>query len=62
MNATRVPVLIIGAGGGGLSLSLLLPQQGVSPLLVERRSDISWYPAETIMVYRWADELRKAWR
>ena len=27
----RVPVLIVGAGGAGLSLSLLLRQQGLQP-------------------------------
>ena len=44
MTQERVPVLIVGAGGAGLSLSLLLLQQGIHPLLIERRSDISIYP------------------
>ncbi len=44
MTQERVPVLIVGAGGAGLSLSLLLLQQGLHPLLIERRSDISIYP------------------
>jgi len=58
MNATRVPVLIIGAGGGGLSLSLLLLQQGISPLLVERRSDISWYPRARNLNFRTLEVFR----
>jgi putative polyketide hydroxylase len=40
----RVPVLIVGAGGAGLSLSLLLRQQGIASALVERRPDVSWFP------------------
>jgi 2-polyprenyl-6-methoxyphenol hydroxylase-like FAD-dependent oxidoreductase len=40
----RVPVLIVGAGGAGLSLSLLLRQQGIASVLVERRPDVSWFP------------------
>jgi putative polyketide hydroxylase len=36
MNVTRVPVLIVGAGVGGLAMSALLAQYGVSSLLVER--------------------------
>ena len=39
-----VPVVIVGAGGAGLTLSLLLRQQGILSMLVERRSDISWVP------------------
>ena len=40
----QVPVLIVGAGGAGLSLCLLLRQQGSASILIEQRSDISWYP------------------
>ena len=48
----QVPVLIVGAGGAGLSLSLLLRQQGIQPLLVERRSDISIYPRARNLNFR----------
>jgi putative polyketide hydroxylase len=41
----RIPILIVGAGGAGLSLALLLRQQGIHSMLVERRADISWVPA-----------------
>src|SRR2546430_6775320 len=39
MVQKHLPVLIVGAGGAGLSLSLLLLQQGIPSLLIERRSD-----------------------
>lgn len=44
MMQEQVPVLIVGAGAAGLTLSLLLRQQGVASLLIERRDDISIYP------------------
>ncbi|TAM94092.1 MAG: FAD-binding protein, partial [Chitinophagaceae bacterium] len=40
----QVPVLIVGAGSAGLSLSLLLLQQGIQSILIEKRRDISWVP------------------
>jgi len=52
MAREQVPVLIVGAGGAGLSLSLLLLQQGVRPLLVERRADVSWYPRARNLNFR----------
>src|SRR5258708_33183055 len=48
----RVPALIVGAGGAGLSLSLLLLQQGIQPLLIERRPDISVYPRARNLNFR----------
>jgi putative polyketide hydroxylase len=48
----RVPVLIVGAGGAGLSLSLLLRQQGIASVLVEQRSDVSWYPRARNLNFR----------
>ncbi len=48
----QVPVLIVGAGGAGLSLSLLLRQQGIPSLLIERRSDVSWYPRARTLNFR----------
>jgi len=58
MTQERVPVLIVGAGGAGLSLSLLLLQQGLYPLLIERRSDISIYPRARNLNFRTLEVLR----
>jgi len=52
MTQEHVPVLIVGAGGAGLSLSLLLHQQGISSLLIERRTDTSWYPRARSLNFR----------
>ena len=52
MSQERIPVLIVGAGGAGLSLSLLLQQQGISSMLIERRSDISWVPRARNLNFR----------
>ena len=48
----RVPVLIVGAGGAGLSLSLLLRQQGIATVLIEQRPDVSWYPRARNLNFR----------
>jgi 2-polyprenyl-6-methoxyphenol hydroxylase-like FAD-dependent oxidoreductase len=53
-----VPVLIVGAGDAGLSLSLLLRQQGIRPVLVERRSDVSWYPRARNLDFRTMEVFR----
>jgi FAD binding domain len=58
MDPEQIPVLIVGAGGGGLSLSLLLLQQGIRPLLVERRTDISWYPRARNLNFRTMEVFR----
>jgi 2-polyprenyl-6-methoxyphenol hydroxylase-like FAD-dependent oxidoreductase len=42
MTHEHTPVLIVGAGGTGLSL--LLHQQGIVSVLVERRPEVSWVP------------------
>ena len=54
----RVPVLIVGAGAAGLSLSLLLRQQGIASLLVERRPDVSWYPRARNLNFRTLEVFR----
>lgn len=54
----RVPVLIVGAGGAGLSLSLLLRQQGIASVLVERRADVSWYPRARNLNFRTLEVFR----
>ena len=58
MGQEQVPVLIVGAGAAGLSLSLLLLQQGVHPLLIERRDDISIYPRARNLNFRSMEVLR----
>jgi 2-polyprenyl-6-methoxyphenol hydroxylase-like FAD-dependent oxidoreductase len=54
----HVPVLIVGAGGAGLSLSLLLQQQGIHSMLVERRPDVSWYPRARNLNFRTLEVFR----
>jgi len=54
----RTPVLIVGAGGAGLSLSLLLHQQGIASVLVERRPDVSWYPRARNLNFRTLEVFR----
>jgi len=54
----HVPVLIVGAGGAGLSLSLLLHQQGIASVLLERRSDVSWYPRARNLNFRTLEVFR----
>jgi len=58
MFAEQVKVLIVGAGGGGLALSLLLLQQGIHPLVVERRETISWYPRARNLNFRTMEVFR----
>src|SRR5260370_12770446 len=58
MRQEHVPVLIVGAGGAGLSVSLLLHQQGISSLLIERRTDTSWYPRARSLNFRTLEVLR----
>jgi putative polyketide hydroxylase len=49
MVQKHIPVLIVGAG---LSLSLLLLQQGIASLVIERRSGISWFPRARNLNFR----------
>lgn len=58
MAQEHVPVLIVGAGGAGLSMSLLLRQQGIASMLIERRSDISWVPRARNLNFRTLEVLR----
>src|SRR5713226_1293873 len=58
MSQEHVPVLIVGAGGAGLSLSLLLHQQGIASLLIEWRPDTSWYPRARSLNFRTLEVLR----
>ena len=58
MAQEQVSVLIVGAGGAGLSLSLLLRQQGIESLLIERRTDVSWYPRARTLNFRTMEVFR----
>jgi 2-polyprenyl-6-methoxyphenol hydroxylase-like FAD-dependent oxidoreductase len=53
-----IPVLIVGAGGTGLSLSLLLHQHEIASVLVERRPDVSWYPRARNLNFRTLEVFR----
>jgi putative polyketide hydroxylase len=55
---TRVPVLIVGAGVGGLSTSALLAQHGVRSLLVEKRRERFLYPKARNLSFRSSEVLR----
>ncbi|WP_437655701.1 FAD-dependent oxidoreductase [Sorangium sp. So ce1182] len=56
----RVPVLVVGGGTVGLSAALLLAQQGIPALLVERRAGISNHPRATGLGLRSVEIFRQA--
>lgn len=58
MAATHVPVLIVGAGVGGLATSALLAQHGVRSLLVEKRREFFLYPKARNLSFRSSEVLR----
>ena len=58
MNVTHVPVLIVGAGAGGLATSALLAKDGVASLLVEKRREIFIYPKARNLSFRSLEVLR----
>jgi putative polyketide hydroxylase len=55
----RVPVLIVGAGVGGLATSALLAKHGVGSLLVEKRREIFVYPKARNLSFRSLEILRR---
>ncbi|MGB9302876.1 MAG: FAD-dependent monooxygenase [Mycobacterium sp.] len=57
MNS-RVPVLIVGAGAGGLATSALLGKHGVRSLLVEKRREVFIYPKARNLSFRSLEILR----
>src|SRR5258708_1926600 len=52
------PVLIVGAGVGGLSASTLLAHHGIQSLLVDRRREIFVYPKARNLSFRSLEILR----
>jgi 2-polyprenyl-6-methoxyphenol hydroxylase-like FAD-dependent oxidoreductase len=58
MDSEDTQVLIVGAGVAGLCLALLLCQQGIRPVVVERRKDISWYARARNLNFRTMEVLR----
>ncbi|GAA2420613.1 FAD-dependent monooxygenase [Mycolicibacterium llatzerense] len=59
MNVTHVPVLIVGAGVGGLAMSALLAKDGVHSLLVERRGEVFVYPKARNVGFRTFEIFRR---
>ncbi|WP_227999004.1 FAD-dependent monooxygenase [Nocardia australiensis] len=59
MSEPRWPVLIVGAGAGGLAASTLLADQGVHSLVVEKRGRISVYPKARNLTFRSLEILRR---
>ena len=55
---THVPVLVVGAGVGGLATSALLAKHGVRSLLVERRREVFIYPKARNLSFRSLEILR----
>jgi putative polyketide hydroxylase len=58
MATVRVPVLIVGAGAGGLATSALLAKHGVRSLVVEKRREIFRYPKARNLSFRSLEILR----
>jgi putative polyketide hydroxylase len=58
MDVTHIPVLIAGAGAGGLATSALLAKHGVRSLLVEKRREIFIYPKARNLSFRSLEILR----
>src|SRR6202008_1452600 len=54
----RTPVLIVGAGAGGLATSALLAKHGVASLLVEKRREGFIYPKARNLSFRSLEILR----
>jgi putative polyketide hydroxylase len=58
IECDRYPVLIVGAGAGGLCAATLLAHQGIQSLLVERRREIFVYPKARNLTFRSLEILR----
>ncbi|HME76780.1 MAG TPA: FAD-dependent monooxygenase [Mycobacterium sp.] len=58
INPSHVPVLIVGAGAGGLATSALLAKHGVASLVVEKRREVFIYPKARNLSFRSLEILR----
>src|SRR5579875_357985 len=58
-DVKHVPVVIVGAGAGGLAMSALLAKHGVNSLLVEKRREIFIYPKARNLSFRSLEILRR---
>jgi 2-polyprenyl-6-methoxyphenol hydroxylase-like FAD-dependent oxidoreductase len=58
MTVEHVPVLVVGAGAGGLATSALLAKHGVRSLLVEKRREAFIYPKARNLSFRSLEILR----
>jgi putative polyketide hydroxylase len=58
MNVRRIPVLIVGAGVGGLATSALLAKHRIPSLLLERRREVFIYPKARNLSFRTLEVLR----
>src|SRR5262249_6000271 len=57
-GSRHVPVLITGAGAGGLATSALLAKHGIDSLLVEKRREVFIYPKARNLSFRSLEILR----
>ena len=58
INPAHVPVLIVGAGAGGLATSALLAKHGVASLVIEKRREVFIYPKARNLSFRSLEILR----
>jgi 2-polyprenyl-6-methoxyphenol hydroxylase-like FAD-dependent oxidoreductase len=58
MDVRHTPVLIVGAGVGGLATSALLAKHRIASLLVERRREVFIYPKARNLSFRTLEVLR----
>jgi putative polyketide hydroxylase len=58
MTVAQVPVLIVGAGVGGLTTSAALARHGISSLLVDKRREVFVYPKARNLSFRSLEILR----